>query len=245
MLPLNKLYEQLSYAEMNGLIEKLNAIYDHLPATVCDQCGTCCTIPPPAFIIEYINMFRFMKSNLTGMIPEILEKSARFYFLELVDINIQCPFLDKNNRCLVYPVRSLSCRGYGLYKRQGYPGSRNEMAELAASYQENHGITLPEEIINYKLPECSKVRIVDGKASSTEILEVAISCIARLESNLFPVEIVEKEYTFVPLVTHLALSVLSEGAKVRKPRIMKEYMESGGSSIMMEHYVAKARNIDI
>lgn len=64
MLSLDKLYQQLSYAEKNGLFKKLNSIYDSLPETTCDRCGTCCTVPPPAYIVEYLNMFDYLKKTL-------------------------------------------------------------------------------------------------------------------------------------------------------------------------------------
>lgn len=245
MISLDKLYPQLSSAEKMGLFDSLNSIYESLPETNCEKCGTCCTVPPPAYIVEYLNMFRFLKNNISDGIPEIVEKSVRFYFLELVDINLKCPFLGEDSLCMVYPVRPLSCRGYGLTKNDnGLLGARSEMEELARRYREEHGIILPEEVVSYKLPECGKVNIVDSRKISTETLEVAISYIARLESQLFPVELVDQEYTFMPYVTHLALSVITEGARLRRIKVMKEYIENGSSS-MLEGFIEKARAVSL
>lgn len=245
MLSLDKLYPQLSYAEKNGLLDKLNSIYEGLPQTNCERCGTCCTVPPPAYIVEYLNMFRYMKKNLADLIPVLVEKSVRFYFLELVDINLKCPFLSDENLCLVYPVRPLSCRGYGLSKKdKAFMGMRGEMEELAERYRVQHDIMLPREVVDFQLPECGNVRVEGDKKISTELLEVAISYVAQLESQLFPAELVDKEYTFAPLVTHLALTVLSEGARVRRPRIMKEYLENG-SSDRLDQFIKKARDVRV
>lgn len=245
VLALDKLYPQLSYAEKNGLLDKLNSIYEGLPQTSCERCGTCCTVPPPAYIVEYLNMFRYMKKNLGDFIPEMVEKAVRFYFLELVDINLKCPFLSEDNLCLVYPVRPLSCRGYGLSKKEkAFLGMRGEMEELAERYRVQHDIILPREVVDFQLAECGNVRVEDSKKISTELLEVAISYIAQLESQLFPTELVDKEYTFVPYVTHLALTVLSEGARVRRPKIMKEYLENG-SSDRLDQFIKKARAVSI
>lgn len=241
MLSLQKLYPQLSYAEKNGLFEELNSIYDGLPETTCDRCGTCCTVPPPAYIIEYLNMFRYMKDNLSEKIADLLERTVRYYFLELADINLKCPFLGGDNLCLVYPVRPLSCRGYGLTKKNHTVNERKEMEELARRYREEHGIVLPPEVVDFQLPECGKVKIADGRKASTELLEVAVSYIARLETRLFPVELVDREYTFVPYVTHLALTVLPEGARARRLKVIKEYLETG-SSEMLENYARRARS---
>lgn len=243
MLSLDKLYQQLSYAEKNGLFKKLNSIYDSLPETTCDRCGTCCTVPPPAYIVEYLNMFDYLKKNLAGLIPDLLERTVRFYFLELADIRLKCPLLGEDRLCLVYPVRPLSCRGYGLAKKDRFTGSRSEMEELAARYKEKYDIILPEEVVNFKLPECGKVTVVGEKKASTEILEVAISYVAQLESQMFPVELVDQEYTFVPFATHLALTVLPEGARLRRPRVIKEYLEGGSG--MLDGFAEKARTFSL
>lgn len=245
MLSLDKLYPQLSSAEKMGLLDDLNNIYGSLPQTSCERCGTCCTVPPPAYIVEYLNMFRYMKENLGDRIPEIVEKAIRFYFLELVDINLRCPFLGEDKLCMVYPARPLSCRGYGLSRSDSvFLSPRNEMEELARRYKEQHGITLPEEVVKFNLPECGSVKIIGEKKVSTDLLELAISYVARLESQLFPVDLVDKELTFVPYVTHLALTVISEGARIRRPRVMKEYLEKG-SSDMLEGFVEKARAVKL
>ena len=118
------------------------------------------------------------------------------------------------------------------------------MEEVASRYREQHGIELPGEVVNFKLPECGKVKVAGGSKTSTEKLEVAISYVARLESQIFPVELVDKEYTFVPYVTHLALTVLPEGARLRRPRVIKEYLENG-SSPLLDQIVAKAGTITL
>lgn len=245
MLSLDKLHMQLSYAEKNGLFEKLDSIYESLPRTECGRCGTCCTVPPPAYIVEYLNMFRYMKKNLQDRIPGFVEKAVRFYFLELVDINLKCAFLGDDSQCLVYPVRPLSCRGYGLAKRGGgFQEMKGQMEELANRYKEQHGIDLPGEVVEYKLPECGNVKVAGNKKVGTEYLEVAISYVAQLESQMFPMDLVDKEYTFVPYVNHLALSVISEGARIRRPKVMKEYMESGRSELL-DSIVDKSRAIGL
>lgn len=117
------------------------------------------------------------------------------------------------------------------------------MEELAARYKEKYDIILPEEVVNFKLPECGKVTVVGEKKASTEMLEVAISYVAQLESQMFPVELVDQEYTFVPFATHLALTVLPEGARLRRPRVIKEYLEGGSG--MLDGFAEKARTFSL
>ena len=239
MLSLDKIYTQLSYAEKNGLLGELKNVYERLPQTTCEKCATCCSVPSPAYVVEFLNMFRYMKNNLQDQIPGILERCIRFYFLELVDINSRCPFVDPvDNTCLVYPVRPFTCRGYGLFDKGEVPGAGEELLKLAEKYKNEFDITLPDEVVNYKLPRCGKVMVDGGKKIVPELLEISIADVARLESGLFPVEIVDSEYTFVPFPTHLALTVLGEGARARRHKVMKEYLEQG-SSPLLEGYVEK------
>jgi Fe-S-cluster containining protein len=239
LLSLDKIYVQLSYAEKHGLLDELQNVYHRLPHTTCEKCATCCTVPSPAYIVEYLNMFRYMKSNLQDKIPGIIERSIRFYFLELVDINRRCPFVDPaDNTCLVYPVRPFTCRGYGLFDKGEVPGAQDEMIKLAEKYKNEFNITLPDEVVNYKLPRCGKVMAAGGKKIVPELLEISIADVARLESGLFPIEIVDSEYTFVPFPTHLALTILGEGARARRHKVMKEYLEQG-RSLLLDGYVDK------
>jgi len=121
---------------------------------------------------------------------------------------------------------------------------RGEMEEMAERYRVQHDIILPREVVDFQLPECGNVRLEGGKNITTELLEVAISYIAQLESQIFPTELVDKEYTFTPYVTHLALTVLSEGARIRRPKIMKEYLENGNSE-RLDQYIKKAAAISL
>jgi len=55
---------------------------------------------------------------------------------------------------------------------------------------------------------------------------------------------VESEQTFMPFATHLAMTVLSKGAVMRKVKVMKEYLAQGQSSLL-EQYANAARSFKI
>lgn len=244
MLSLDKLYTQISYAEKHGLLEELQRVYDRLPVTTCEKCATCCTVPSPAYVVEFLNMFRYLKKNLNDRIPGILERTIKFYFLEMVDLNVKCPFVNpEDNTCLVYPARPFTCRGYGLYEGDA-PKTRDEMKQLAEKYKKDYGLILPEEVVNYELPRCGRVKAADGKKIVPELLKISIADVARLEAGLFPMEIVDSEYTFVPYPTHLALTVLGEGARARRHKVMKEYLEHGDSPLL-NGYLEKYRSYQL
>jgi len=74
MLPLDKLHQAVSQAGEEGLFDKLQAVYDQVPETECDRCATCCTVPQPAYIVEYLNMFRYVNSRMPKAWPELIAK---------------------------------------------------------------------------------------------------------------------------------------------------------------------------
>ena len=241
MLALSKLYPTLSYAEKEGLLSELESTYSRLPETTCDQCATCCTVPPPGYLIEFLNMFKYIRDNLTDSQPEIMERVVRYFFLELVDINVRCPFLDQSNSCLVYPVRPLSCRMFGLLsEKDAHLGSRRQLDTVAEKYRQKYNIELPREVVEFELQYCDQVRPTSGgkKKVAIDLIQDMATNIENLEAKIMPQQVIDEHYTFVPMATHLALSVLPEGARLRRPKVMKEYLEKGNSE-MLSNYTEK------
>jgi len=240
MLPLIKLHQAVSQAEENGLFDQLKKVYEQVPETECQRCASCCTVPQPAYIVEYLNMFRYVNKNMPEKWPEILAAAVRYYFLELVDINQRCPFLNEQNDCIVYEVRPFTCRIFGLMgKQKSNEQALNNMRRLAENYRNEHGIVLPKEIIEYQMPECDQVRVKDGQNKKpAELINLLSTDIGQLETLFVPMDVVESQYTFVPYVNHLVLSVVSEGARIRRPKIMKEFLENRTSELL-QNYVEK------
>lgn len=244
MLAISKLYPTLSYAENQGLFPELEKIYNKLPETICERCATCCIVPPPGYLIEFLNLYKYVRDNLKDRHKDIIKNTIKFFYLELVDINVKCPFLDENNEnnCLVYPVRPLSCRVSGLLSEKDFNmGSRRQLDKVAEKYRSLYGIELPQEVVDFEIPYCDRVRLPDGKKRkiSVELVQDMASGIEGLEAKIMPQKVIEEQYTFVPMATHLALTILPEGARVRRTRVMKEYLDSGGHSEMLDGYLDK------
>ncbi len=243
MLPLVKLHPAISQAEENNLFDKLNEIYNKLPDMECDRCGTCCTVPNPAFIVEYLNMFRYVNKNMPEKWPRFIAGAVRYYFLELVDINQRCPFLDSHNNCQVYEVRPFACRTYGLMgKRDAQGMARRNMEKLVEKYRTEHNIELPREIVEYELPYCEKVRVPNGgNKTPLELIQLLTADIGQLESFFVPMPVVENQFTFIPYVNHLVMSIVSEGARFRRPKVMQEFLAKGRSELL-EDYMEKYKS---
>lgn len=236
-----KLYPLISSLEKKGAFAELEKIYGALPETTCEQCATCCTVPPPGYFIEYLNLYRFLRNNLKEEREDILKKLVEYYFLELADINVKCPFLGDKNKCLVYPVRALGCRAYGLMpKKEDEPRENGAMEFLAREYREKHGIELPKEIVEFRLPSgCDKLKIKSGTRPPRGHIEKLITDVAKLEAEILPAEFVDNEQSLMPYATYLSSTVLGEGARARRVKIMKEYLEQGKSGLL-EEYKEKA-----
>lgn len=244
MIPLVKLNQAVSQVEEKGLFGELQRIYGMIPETSCERCGTCCTVPQPAYIVEYLNMFRYVNKVMPEKWPDIIAGAVRYYFLELVDINLRCPFLDGENNCLVYEARPFTCRTYGLLgRRDENEKVRRNMEKLAEKYLQEYNIELPRAIVEFELPACDKVRVVNGTGKKPlELIHLLTADLGQLETNLVPATVVDSQYTFVPYVNHLVMSVVSEGARYRRPRVMKEFLETGRSALL-DSYVDKYRRV--
>ncbi|MBO8129701.1 MAG: YkgJ family cysteine cluster protein [Peptococcaceae bacterium] len=240
MLPLAKMYSVLTFAENNQLFKQLAGVYDELPQTSCQMCGTCCANPRPASFMEYVNVYRYVRDNLADLHQEIVKKAIAFFFLELVDADIKCPFLGKDDRCLIYPVRPLSCRAFGILADGEHDIFVPNMAAVAEQYQKEYGITLPDEVVNFTLPACGDIKLEKGQKVNAEFLErQLLKCLA-LDSRFVPPDLAfEQRVTMMPLAKHLAATVLNEGIRAKRPDVMKEYLENGGSSLLLDKFVAR------
>ncbi|MEW5953881.1 MAG: YkgJ family cysteine cluster protein [Bacillota bacterium] len=245
MITAAKLLTTLSYAEQQGLFKELEKIYGRLPGSACQQCARCCAGPPPGYLIEYLNAYRYLRDKPREERQGLMERVIRYYFLELVEPSLRCPFAGDDNRCLIHPVRPFTCRAYGLLSKQDYEkmDGKNELEELALKYKQDYGIDLPREIVEFKLPYCELVQPVTGKQTPLEVVQISIGDIGMIESSILPMQVVEEHHTFVPVATHLALTVLSEGARTRRPKVMKQYLEQGNSELL-DGYVEKWRSYE-
>ena len=77
MITATKLYTTLSYAEKQGLFSELEKIYSRLPDSACQQCARCCAGPPPGYLIEYLNAYRYLKDKPLDERQGLMEKTIR------------------------------------------------------------------------------------------------------------------------------------------------------------------------
>jgi len=98
---------------------QLKVLYTQIPATACDNCGHCCQLSEeerergwvtmyPLYAVEYLNILEFVRTKLPeGRREELLSFHEEW--------PLKCPFRDDSlPGCIIYPVRPLVCRTYGV-----------------------------------------------------------------------------------------------------------------------------------
>ncbi len=229
MLPPVELYQALSVANTKNLFAELQQIYDSLPETTCNNCAACCSWgSPPAFFIEYLNMYQYVKAQKNRQ-RDYLINSAEYFYLELVDINQKCPFIGADNKCEIYPVRPITCRVYGLLNEADFnQGDQTKgLKFIAKKLWEEYQIKVPDEIANGSLSWCGSVKNSTGKYLKKDYLAGLMAAVSQLDANFFPADLVEQEGTMLPYPTHLMNTVLGKGSRARKIKIMKEFADHG------------------
>ena len=99
-----------------------------------------------------------------------------------------CPFLQGND-CLVYPDRFFGCRAYGLWSRDYYQdlADKNRQGKKVLQQQwEKLGISLPEEVLSFQVPYCSRVETDSPVTVTDETLSTISDRIDTLSCDLEP-----------------------------------------------------------
>lgn len=148
----------LSDFEENRVRRQLGFIYRQIPANKCERCADCCFASAEVLFSEFINIYSYVQSLPENVQNTIAERVIRYEFLSLMTLDYKCPFLEDKN-CLIYEVRPLQCRFFGLYPRQEYSqlreNSLNQNTQLAQYYARIHRLLLPKEVMTYDIDQCN------------------------------------------------------------------------------------------
>ncbi len=244
MLQPVELYNSLGKADNNNFFTGLQKIYDQLPETTCPGCATCCNWgSPPAFFIEYLNMYKYLRDQMRDQWQEILEKATEYFYLELVDAEQKCPFLNKSNRCSIYAVRPFTCRSFGLLSKKDFEAGDRGLKKLAEKFWDDYQIKIADELVNGELPWCDKVVSGKGNYMQKSTLAGLAGQIGQMDYSFFPQNLVDQEGTLLPYPVHLMNTVLGSGARARKLKVMKEFSDHGTKELL-KPFVEKARSFE-
>jgi len=93
-------------------ITKLEEIYSQIPKIIClKNCGKCCGLISMSKL-EESRIILFMKEN--NLKINFNNDPLDVTFLKAIQGENRCYFLSDNQNCIIYPVRPIICRLYGV-----------------------------------------------------------------------------------------------------------------------------------
>ena len=121
---LNRLSGKNNYSqsEESQRINKIEEIYSSIPEISCvEDCGKCCGLISMSEL-EDRRVRRFLEENHLEV--QFYNDPLDVTYVKALHGENRCYFLDKRQRCLVYPVRPIICRLYGVAENMRCPYTR-------------------------------------------------------------------------------------------------------------------------
>jgi len=149
------LSESMDLVKSHNLISDLNKVYKTIPSGKCKACAKCCHESVHAFYIEFLNIYDYVVKN--DMLDMVMDRVENHYFNELIK-HQACPFLNKDNSCMIYPVRPYVCRLFGHDSRQAheenYQNVLKQNQEADKYFFETYGLHLSDDVVYHKIEFC-------------------------------------------------------------------------------------------
>lgn len=134
---------------------QLESLYTSIPGGSCNGCAKCCTESVHTFYVEFIQIYTYLKAN--NLLKDILKRVENHYFEELIEAQ-DCPFLDEEKKCMIYPVRPLVCRLFGYASKQEHEQNYNLVHDqnLAADqyFFDTYNVHIGDSVLNHKIEYC-------------------------------------------------------------------------------------------
>lgn len=162
------LMKDLKEFTKRGFKDKYIKIYKKLPKTECQGCGLCCNDSPTTDYAGFLFVYDYFIDDTIFNNEDrikIFKNAFRENILALIRNDTPCAFLDDNKRCMIYERAPLACKRWGLQSREEYERDLSMDHKRNAEYKEFfalRGIDIPEEVANFILPYCEKVKIIQN-----------------------------------------------------------------------------------
>ena len=166
-------------------LEALAELYGCLPATRCQRKTLCCSMLPEMTLIETFAIFKRLVALESVARRAYFKRISSYFFLNAARITA-CPFLE-GQTCRVYEDRFLGCRAYGLWSSAHYNmiATRSQTAKKFLQKQWQHlGVLLPQAVVDFQIPYCRDVRMVDKVDLDDETLVRIAESVETLSQNL-------------------------------------------------------------
>ena len=207
----------------------LKETYAQLPSTRCRRRTHCCSLLPEMSLLEALTAVQLLVNMVPKQRYQLSRRMIHYFFLNPVKICI-CPFLE-GQACLIYQDRFLCCRTYGLWS-QGYYQQQAEHSRQAKRLNQEQwqrlGVSLPQEVVDFHLPYCPYVELVEDKTVDDENLSRTSDTIEAISGQLAPWHDSFRRGYFADLSFLLISNVLgSQEAIQLKFEIVRDFLANG------------------
>lgn len=206
----NDILNCINYVDENKLLDKLNNVYESLPNGNCSGCGNCCMESVGINLIEFINIYNYLKDN-EELRNRCLNKVLDYYFLEYIKKS-PCPFKDEDNRCMIYNVRPLNCRLFGHWKKDDYNKNlvnvNTKNKEYKNLIKSQYGFDISDKVVNYKINYCESFIPQNGYLDKSTRLSFSDELMT-LDANIFSKGIIDIEFKDRGIVEYFIESLLN------------------------------------
>jgi Fe-S-cluster containining protein len=155
--------------------DKILQSFYHKSGFKCLFCGSCCG-PAPLYFSEIIRIYFYLLQNRPeNIIKQIILSIERSMALismvdnsgpSRVDLMPPCPFLS-NKSCLIYMVRPVACRFFGLHRNRFFGLSCKAAGpEIPVSAPEQKIVLLKSEVMNKIKNLCEIENIISRNSSA-------------------------------------------------------------------------------
>jgi len=152
---------------------QLEAMYALLPRTTCEGCGECCQLTEEDIRQGYVTMyplfaveFSYISEYVARALGEVEQK--RIFGVQ-EERPRRCPFQDDAHGCLIYPVRPMTCRAYGIL-------SSEEIDDTEQHYRDRIPDTWLDRFLRIERSTmCPKVRVVDTEMMARHIENLVVN----------------------------------------------------------------------
>lgn len=230
-IPKEELDSLLAVFDENKVRRQLDFVYRQIPANKCEKCGDCCFASAEVHFSEFLNIYSFIQDLPEEVQKQIAERVIRYEFLSLVTLDHKCPFLWEKS-CLIYDVRALQCRFFGLYPPQEYrelkQKSLDQNITLAQYFARMHRLLLPKEVMTYDIDQCKNNFDEQGKEIVITHFErdLIYNQIVAIHNRVLPDHIIAQDEDELNRFTYLYAITKFDGEELEnlKVEIVREYL---------------------
>lgn len=198
MKELLEIFKENKHVHKNNLSD----IYKKVEEGICNSCGNCCSESVGASYAESLNIISYMKEQ--NIMTRNLMDSLVDYYLDIYIKRHKCPFLNKDNKCLIYEVRPLNCRIYGHWVEKDYEKNYkrllNQSILISENLKKDYALAVSEDYLYFKIPYCKEYK---GKIMAKDERNRLYNLLVKEDTNLILKNEIYMEYKDMGIVEHI------------------------------------------